>query len=449
VDDAAGGLRLNFHVVNGACVRLPNLLLLPRRDGRPDGIAMHVAKTNAPHLCRDSERDEHYAPYFHPVRSIAAVPIPYQRRAMGVLSVASERVNAFDVSHVERLKEVAAAAAKFLRRAQLYRETAAPGRAILIKGLSPEWLEVERKIEAVSDTLAPVLIRGESGTGKELVAHALHYSSPRRRQPLVVVNIAAVPETLVESVLFGHVRGAFTGATATKRGEFEKADGGTLFLDELGELTPSLQVKLLRAVETGEVSPLGSSASPKRVDVRLIAATNRNLEEMMLRGAFREDLYYRLAVVTVTLPPLRTFKDNLAILVQVFTEQANARYGRAITSIEPAALERLRAHDFPGNLRELRNVVDHAVVMARGGSIALADLPSAVRDAPAAPGPSREHAEMRRRWLEQHEPAYLRGLLHEADGDVRMAAKRAGLHAVTFYRLMRRYGIATPRRRRM
>jgi transcriptional regulator with PAS, ATPase and Fis domain len=293
-------------------------------------------------------------------------------------------------------------------------------------------------------------VRGESGTGKELVAHAVHYSSPRRRRPLVVVNTAAIPETLVESTLFGHVRGAFTGASVARRGEFAKADGGTLFLDEVGELSPALQVKLLRAVETGEITPIGSSAAPQRVDVRIVAATNRNLEEMMARGAFREDLYFRLAVVTVTLPPLRSFKDNLGILVQVFTEQANARYGRAVTSIEPDALARLRAYDFPGNLRELRNIVDHAVVLARGDRITLADLPSAVRDASSgAAVPGRTHAGMRRRWLEQHEPAYLRGLIHESGGDVREAAKRAGLHAVTLYRLMRRYGIPTPQRKRL
>ena len=251
-----------------------------------------------------------------------------------MLTVSSRRRAAFDEETVAALQEIAASSALFLRRMQLHRATRGKGRPFLIKGLSPEWLEVERKMERVAATNAPVLVTGESGTGKELTAHALHFNSRRSDGPFVTVNCAAIPETLLESVLFGHVKGAFTGATSDKRGEFVKADGGTLFLDELGELPVPLQAKVLRAVEDGEVQPLGSNDAPLSVDVRFVAATNRDLASMMQRGDFRGDLYYRLSVMTLELPPLRRYKhDNLEVMARVFLEQAAEKHGRDVRRI--------------------------------------------------------------------------------------------------------------------
>ncbi len=442
VDEATGGLRLDFHVVDGVKVRLPEVVLRPRKDGRPNGIAFVVKEKREPYLSGNAHDDPEYAEYFLEVRSIAAVPVPYQGRAIGVLTVSSKDRNAFTTLHVEELRALASSAARFLRRAQLYREKRREGgREILIKGLSPEWLEVDRVIERVAGTNAPILIRGESGTGKELVAHAVHFNSPRRRKPFVVVNAAAIPETLLESTLFGHVKGAYTGATATRDGQFIRADGGTLFLDETGELPLALQAKLLRAVEQGEVTPLGSDDPARRVDVRLICATNRNLEDLMAKGEFRSDLYHRIGVVSIRLPALRTYKHNLPVIAQVFLQQANRRYSRETERFSADALAALQRHDYPGNLRELRNTVDYAVLMSTGPEIVAADLP--VHLAVPTPAPKARPQSLRalrEAWLAEAERQYLVRLVEESPG-IREAAKRAGVSAATLYRLLRRHGI--------
>ena len=264
-DAKAKGLTVDFHMVEDVIVALPGTgsVLRPRKDGRPNGIALSCFESGEPYLCNDTTRDANYARYFLDVAAVLAVPIVWQGKPMGVLAVSSAHPNAFAKSHVAALEEVASDSAKFLRRAQLAHATRAEsGRPFVIKGLSPAWLEVERRIEQVSATDAPVLVQGESGTGKDLVSRAIHFNSGRSAKPFVTVNCAAIPETMLESVLFGHVKGAFTGASFHKIGEFQKADGGTLFLDELGELPLMLQAKVLRAIEQGEVAPLGSNAVP-------------------------------------------------------------------------------------------------------------------------------------------------------------------------------------------
>lgn len=450
-------LAIDFHVVESLIVTLPGALLRRRMDGRPNGIAFWVLDHNAPYICRDSDLDPNYAQYFLDVSSIAAVPIPYQRRCIGVISVSSRRKDAFDDAAVKALEELAASSAKFLRRAQLYRTTRDEGgRPFLIKGLSPQWLEVERRIEQVAPTDAPVLIHGESGTGKDLVARSTHFNSRRAEKPFVTVNCAAIPETLLESVLFGHVKGAFTGASFDKIGEFQKADGGTLFLDELGELPMALQAKVLRAVEQGEVQPLGSNKAPARVDVRLICATNRDLASMVRERKFRDDLYYRLSVMTMDLPPLRSYKqDNLEILAHVFLDQAKRRHGLGKKRFGPDALEVLRAYSFPGNVRELKNAVEHAAIMASGEEIKAANLPKSMHVAtPAAPAPKTDDGhpdtektlkELREMWLAPRETRYLKALLSQESGNVRRAAKRAGINTVTMYRLLKKRGLKLSR----
>jgi DNA-binding NtrC family response regulator len=451
------GLAVDFHVVEGVVVSLPGVVLRKRRDGRPNGIALWVLDHNEPYLCRDADHDPNYARYFRDVAAIAAVPIPYQGRAIGVISVSSPRARAFGDEDVAALEELARASAKFLRRAQLFRASRDAGdRPFLIKGLSPEWLEVEQRIEQVAPTEAPVLIHGESGTGKDLVARAIHFNSRRSGQPYVTVNCAAIPETLLESVLFGHVKGAFTGASYEKIGEFQKADGGTLFLDELGELPLMLQAKVLRAVEQGEVQPLGSNKPPARVDVRLICATHRDLAGMVREARFRDDLYYRLSVMTMELPPLRSYKENnLETLASVFVQQAAHRHRRPVARISQAAMQLLGAYDFPGNVRELKNALEHACIMARGEVIEAADLPKSIRGA-AAPAPSppepsggaprvKPLRHMREEWLAPLERDYLRALLAASRGNVRRAARIAGVNPVTFYRLLKRRGVRVER----
>jgi two-component system response regulator HydG len=440
------GLAIEFHVVEGLVVPLHDALVQRREDGRPNGVAMRVYETNAPHLAHDTRDDPDYAPYFLDVGSIAAVPIPYQRRAIGVLSVSSRAHGAFRTAHLDELAALAASSAKFLRRAQLYRSSRAAGQPFLVKGLSPGWLEVERRIERVAFTDAPVLITGESGTGKELVAHAIHFNSRRAAKPFVTVNCAAIAETLLESTFFGHVRGAFTGATADKLGEMQKADGGTLFLDELGELPMGLQPKILRALESGEVSPLGSNRPAARVDVRLVCATNRDLPRMVRERTFRDDLYHRLGIMTLELPPLRAYKEQLEVLAHVFRERACERHHKDVRRIGAAALAALSAYDYPGNVRELRNAIEHAVILADGDAIELEHLPRSVLGASvAAERPEKPKRKtlnaLREEWLAPFETRYLNELVAEHRGSVRAAAKVAGVDAVTLYRLLKKRGV--------
>ena len=240
-------------------------------------------------------------------------------------------------------------------------------------GSSPAMAGLFRTLARVAPTPATVLIQGESGTGKELVARALHDGSPRREHPFVAVNCAAIPEHLLEAELFGHEKGAFTGAVGRSEGRFGRADGGTLFLDEIGDMGLVLQAKILRALEEGEIERVGGQESVP-VDVRIVAATNRSLQEMVDGGEFRADLFFRLAVVQLVLPPLRERPEDLQELALHFAARFARRYGRPVRRLGQDALERLHAHSWPGNVRELRNVMDRAVLLSRGGTLGAADL---------------------------------------------------------------------------
>jgi DNA-binding NtrC family response regulator len=234
-----------------------------------------------------------------------------------------------------------------------------------IVGRSRAMQEMMKTLERVAQARSTVLITGETGTGKELAARAIHARSPERDMPLIKVNCAAIPETLLESELFGHVRGAFTGATSNRRGRFTLADGGTIFLDEIGTLGLAVQAKLLRVLQEREFEPVGSERTQK-VDVRVIAATNRDLRTLVSEERFQEDLYYRLSVIPVVLPPLRERREDIAPLVEHFVRKHAQRIGRHVDGLEEAALQRLRAYDWPGNVRELENTIERAVVLANG-----------------------------------------------------------------------------------
>ncbi|MBI4635652.1 MAG: sigma-54-dependent Fis family transcriptional regulator [Candidatus Rokubacteria bacterium] len=250
-----------------------------------------------------------------------------------------------------------------------------------IIGESGRMQEVLSLVRRVAGSDATVLIRGESGTGKELIAKAIHYASPRAGGPLVRVNCAALPETLLESELFGHEKGAFTGAHAARRGRFEAAHGGSLFLDEIGDLPLHLQVKLLRVLQEREIERLGSSR-PIPVDVRLLAATHRDLEAMVRAGGFRDDLYYRINVVTIALPPLRERREDIPLLLEHFLEKFARRNGKAIRGLTREARDALLRYDYPGNVRELENLVERAVVLTRDEVVGLGDLPLVVEESP-------------------------------------------------------------------
>ena len=247
-----------------------------------------------------------------------------------------------------------------------------------ILGRSTVLLHVLDMAARAARAASTVLIRGETGTGKELLAKAIHYNSPRKAMPFVTINCGAIPRDLLESELFGHAKGAFTGAVANKKGQAETADGGTLFLDEIGELPPELQVKVLRLVQQGEVAKVGAAGASK-VDVRIIAATHRNLQAMIEDGTFREDLYYRLSVIPLELPPLRERPEDIPELVEHFFVKSRARNGRANLVLPPPLLPYFTAYRWPGNVRELENIVERLVVLGRGDEIALEDLPEFLR----------------------------------------------------------------------
>jgi DNA-binding NtrC family response regulator len=240
--------------------------------------------------------------------------------------------------------------------------------------------EVLNMAGRVAASSATVLLRGESGTGKELLAKAIHYHSPRANAPLIKVNCAALPETLLESELFGHEKGAFTGATARRTGRFEAADRGTLFLDEIGELTPGMQVKLLRVLQEREFERIGGNETIK-VDVRVIAATNRDIEKALKAGAFREDLYYRLNVVSVVIPPLRDRKEDIPGFLDFFIKKYSGENKKSITGISAETRDLLMRYTYPGNVRELENIIERAVVLSKKGIITTADLPIHIRTA--------------------------------------------------------------------
>ena len=246
-------------------------------------------------------------------------------------------------------------------------------------GKSAGMQQVFRTVEKVAAYRTTVLIHGESGSGKELVARAVHLCSPRSAKPFVAINCGAIPESLMESELFGHKRGAFTDAYADKQGIFQEAHQGTLFLDEVGELPPKLQVKLLRALQEGQVRPLGDSRDVE-VNVRVIAATIRDLSKEVERGAFREDLYYRLNVLQISIPPLRDRLEDIPLLVDHFVERNNQRLGTEIRGVDPGALRLLLNHNWPGNVRELENLIERAVVLAEDDVIAAEDLPERLRE---------------------------------------------------------------------
>jgi len=303
-------------------------------------------------------------------------------------------------------------------------------------GSSPAMLEVYKLVARVSAGKSTVLLEGESGTGKELAARAVHANSPRRDRPFVPVNCAALPETLLESELFGHERGAFTGAVASKRGLFEAADQGTLFLDEIGDIGPALQVKLLRVIQEQEVRHVGGTASVK-VDVRIVAATNRDLAQMVKDGKFREDLFYRLNVVRIVMPPLRERREDIPMLAHHFLQKATVSSNQPVRGFVPETMALLERYHWPGNVRELENVIERTVSLAPGPLIMPDDLPETVRKAEAAP-PGGDESLLS---LEEVEKRHLGKVLRETGGNKVRAARILGIDRRTLYRMAERFGM--------
>jgi DNA-binding NtrC family response regulator len=315
------------------------------------------------------------------------------------------------------------------------RERVETGRPI---GRSRGFVEVLKLAETVGPSGSTILISGESGTGKEVLARYIHDLSERADRSFVSINCGALPESLLESELFGHVRGSFTGAVRDKEGMFVAARGGTFFLDEVGEMTPATQVKLLRVLQEREVIPVGAT-EPVPVDVRIVAATNRDLEEEIRRGGFRSDLFYRLNVITLHLPPLRDRPEDVPVLAEHFLDKFSASRGREALPLSPEALSALQAYDWPGNVRELENALERAAVLTGGERIEPASLPPRITErqaqplvaAPTPPNPT----------LEIIERAYIHWVLQSEHGNKTRAAEVLGIDPSTLYRKLQRYGV--------
>jgi transcriptional regulator with PAS, ATPase and Fis domain len=299
-------------------------------------------------------------------------------------------------------------------------------------------VDLARRVAEVDST---VLLTGESGTGKERVARLVHETSARATGPFVAVNCGAITETLLESELFGHMRGAFTGATQDRPGLFEAANGGTLLLDEIGEVSPGMQVKLLRALQEREIRRVGENRS-RKVDVRVLAATNRDLALGVARGEFRQDLYYRLKVVELHVPPLRERRDDVLPLARVLLADAALRMKRKITSLAPQAADQLLRHAWPGNVRELENTMERAVALARGSRVEVEDLPEEIREAVAAPVATLGRV----RSLDVIEKEYILAVLQLNGGNQTKTARQLHIGSATLYRKLKRYGLIRKRR---
>ncbi len=355
-----------------------------------------------------------------------------------------------DISHIERIIE------KALEKVHLMRRLHSCEDQILdveeysgIVGKSREMRQIYGLIQNISHSTSNVLIQGESGTGKELVARAIYANSPRSDKPFVVINCSALAETLLESELFGHVKGSFTGATHNKKGLFTEADGGTIFLDEIGEVPLSMQVKLLRALQDGEVRPLGSDRV-HHVDVRVIAATNRDLQEAMKQGIFREDLYYRLNVIGVRLPSLRDRPEDIPLLAYHFLKKNAARAKKPVKQISADTMQTLRDYKWAGNVRELENVIERAVVLSSAETLTARDLPPKLlrhvfyekdEDDGLAEWMHMSYKQAKDKALTDFNVKYIGGLLQMTQGNISLASQRAGMDRNNFKKIIKRYDI--------
>jgi DNA-binding NtrC family response regulator len=354
-------------------------------------------------------------------------------------AVEAVREGAFDfVSKPFNISELKTLVARALHKAPAAPPPAAVSQSMppALLGRSPVMTGIYKQIAHAASADAPVLIIGESGTGKELVARAIHQHGNRSGKPFVPINCGALTETLLESELFGHMKGSFTGAVADAKGVFQTAHTGTVFLDEVGEMSPALQVKLLRVLQEGEVRPVGSSR-PLRADVRIVAATNVDVERAVNEGKFRQDLFYRLGVVIITLPPLRERRDDIPLLIERFLKAACAKAGKQV-ELTPAAVESLASYHWPGNVRELENMIERLVVFSRGSRVDIGDLPPTVT--PRAPVLEKRLFDDLPT-LEEIERRYLLHVLEQVGNNRTRAAEVMGIDRRTLYRMAERFGI--------
>jgi two-component system nitrogen regulation response regulator NtrX len=362
-------------------------------------------------------------------------------------AVKAVRLGAYDfLEKPLSLERVILTAQKAIERSDLLAEVASfRGRSeseATLLGDSPAMWQLKAEIARVAPTDARVLITGENGTGKELVARSIHRLSARADSPLVEVNCAAIPEELIESELFGHVRGSFTGATEDRRGKFEEADGATLFLDEVGDMSARTQSKVLRALQEGRFTRVGGSKAISS-DARVLSATNKNLTDEIRRGAFRDDLYFRLAVVPISVPPLRERTEDIPLLARHFLGEASARFGRRPKSLSTTAVEALVAYRWPGNVRELKNLVERLMILCPAEEIRREDLPAEILEGESAPQISADAPLKDAR--DEFERRHILAALRRHRGNVTRAAEALQVERSNLYRKLKSYGIEVER----
>jgi Nif-specific regulatory protein len=440
---SAGGARVHeFHIKIG------------------QGIAGWVAQSGKGVICNDVSKDPRF---FNGIdqktgfktRSLLCAPLKQRGRLIGAIEVVNTTIsNGFTHEDLQLLTAFGSLAGIAIDRAKVF-TTACNSNEVLteliqsryrfIVGSSRAMLDVLQLARTVTPTNTTVLILGESGTGKEIIARSIHQWSPRASHPFIAVNCVALTPELMESELFGHEKGAFTGAIAQKKGKFELADGGTIFLDEIGELSPTLQTKLLRVLQEREFQRVGGTKDI-RTNVRIIAATNRNLRQAVQNGTFREDLYYRLNVVSITMPPLRDRKEDISTLVNYFVERYCYEVKRPKLGIANSAMDLLQSYLWPGNVRELQNTIERAVVLCPGPVITEADFPAEIRCPSQSP---RSHVAefpvgetlLMAEALDHFKRALIRKALNTADGNQAEAAKLLGLQRSNLSRLMKQLGL--------
>ncbi len=423
-----------------------------------EGITGKVAQTGRPMAVANLGQETHFLDRTGARRflnraelSFLCVPIIYDNQVVGVLSADKAAVQVEDLDReLAMLSSISELIAKSVHMRALEEEnrrlrhmlgrSTVPASEII--GHSRVMQEVFGLIAQVADSNTTVMINGETGTGKELVARAIHIRSPRRKGPLIQVNCAAMPDTLIESELFGHEKGAFTGALHARRGRFEEAHGGTIFLDEVGELSAAAQAKLLRVIQEKKFQPLGASRMVS-VDVRIIAATNRNLEEDVAAGHFRADLYYRLNVFPIYLPPLRERGSDIILLADYFVLKYNKEMGKSVKRISNAVLEAFLSHTWPGNVRELENCIERAVLLATGDSIETLHLPPSLQIR-SREGEKKESGKFNA-MIESQERAMIVDALKESHGNQSQAARILGTTKRIIQYKIQKFGI-DPRR---
>ena len=415
-----------------------DLILSDLRLPDMDGLEVH-------RKLREGLGDE--APSFVIMTAYGTVESAREALKAGVYDYLTKPVDATELTfmvrnvlHKRRLRE---------ENLALSQQMASPSLDERLIGASPSFEATVDLARNAAQSEATILIRGESGTGKELIAELIHESSPRAGGPFVKVNCGAIPEALLEAELFGHEEGAFTDARRARKGRFELADRGTIFLDEIGEMSPAIQVKLLRVLQERHLERLGGQGKTIELDIRLVAATNRDLEAMVAEGTFREDLYYRINVITIKLPPLRDRPGDAELLAAHFCRRFNRENGKAFRGLSPAALEFLRQHDWPGNVRELENVIERAVVLGQGQWLQpehLTDLSrpqprSSALGGPVEPSQLVDSVLESQTPLDEFERAMIQRALQRCDGNVSQAARLLGLTRRTMQYRMEKHGV--------